>query len=171
MAFQPSSVSGQKPCIHPCCLSLTHIQTSSHDQFFPLYGYHPGPDYHPIFPGLLQWPPVLSLSFCIAPQQSLLHTRGHSHCLKALHYACLCQECPSGFPSLLEKNQGPYSGLEASYNLICDFFMLWVLLPLSYLTLLWPHWPHFCALKCQVHSDLRAYSVTMPGTLFPKVPT
>lgn len=135
MAFQPSSVSGQKPCIHPCCLSLTHIQTSSqscpsYDQFFSLCGYHPGPDYHPIFPGLSQWPPVLSLSFCIAPQQFLLHTRGHSHCLKALHYAWLCQECPSGFPSLLEKNQGPYSGLEALNNLICDFFMLWVLLPL-----------------------------------------
>ena len=110
MALQLSSVSSQRCCIHLCCLSLSHSHpklTASPvcDRFFPFCGYHRGPDYHPVFPDLLHWPLVLSLSFCIAPLPSLLYTRGHSDCLKTLLSVLLCSECPHDFTSLLEQNQ------------------------------------------------------------------
>lgn len=173
MALQLSSVSSQKCCIHPCCLSFSHSHPKLAanpvcDQFFPFCGYHCGPDYHPVFPDLLQWPLILSLSFCIAPLPSLLYTRGHIDCLKTLHFVLLCSECPHDFTHLLEQNQGPYSGLEACDNLIFDFCRLWILLPLWLISFCWPC---FCFLNCQMLSDLRAHSVPVPGTLFPKVRT
>lgn len=173
MALQLSSVSSQRCCIHLCCpLYLTHtpnsppvlsVINSSHSVATTVV------QTHPVFPDLLHWPLVLSLSFCIAPLPSLLYTRGHSDCLKTLLSVLLCSECPCDFNVSVRAKSSPYSGLETWDNLIFDFCRLWVLLPLCYLTLL--AFVSCVALKCQVLSDLRAHGVSIPATLFPKVPT